>query len=179
MEGGVWWATVHRVTKSWAWLRWLSVQPFSPFPSACVCAKLLQSCPTLCDPMNWRPPGSSRLPGSSVHGILQERIIFLTQGSNPDLLCLSCIGRLVLYHLCHLGVQFSHSVMSDSLWPHGLQHTRPPCPSPTPGACSNSCPSNRWYCPITSFSVIPFSSCLQYFPASGLFQWVHSSHQVA
>ena len=66
-------------------------------------------------------------------------------------------------------VQFSHSVMSNSLWPHGLQHTRLPCPSPTPGACSNSCPSSWWCHPTISFSVIPFSSCLQSFPTSGSF----------
>jgi len=72
----------------------------------------------------------------------------------------------------------NHSVMSDSLWPHGLQHTRLPCPSPTPGACSNWCPL-RWWCHLTiSSSVIPFSSCLQFFPASGSFQWVSSFHQV-
>ena len=65
--------------------------------------------------------------------------------------------------------QFSCSVVSDSLRPHGLQHTRLPCPSPTPGAYSNSCPSCRWCHPTTSFSVIPFSSCLQSFPASGSF----------
>ena len=64
-------------------------------------------------------------------------------------------------------VKFSCSVMSDSLWPHGLQHTRPPCPSPTPGAYSNSCPSSLWCHPTISSSVIPFSSCLQSFPASG------------
>jgi len=66
-------------------------------------------------------------------------------------------------------VQFSHSVMSDSLQPHGLQHTRPPCPSPTPKAYSNSCPSCQWCHPTISSSVIPFSSCLQFFPASGSF----------
>ena len=59
--------------------------------------------------------------------------------------------------------------MSDSLWPHGLQHTRLPCPSPTPRACSNLCPSNRWYHPTISSSVVPFSSCLQSFPESGSF----------
>ena len=53
--------------------------------------------------------------------------------------------------------------MSDSLWPHGLQHTRPPCLSPTPGACSNSYPSSQWCHPTISSSVIPFSSCLQPF----------------
>ena len=67
-------------------------------------------------------------------------------------------------------VQFSHSVLSHSLRPHGLQHTRPPCPSPTPGACSNTRPSSQWCHPTISFSVIPFSFCLQSFPASGSFQ---------
>ena len=63
-------------------------------------------------------------------------------------------------------VQFSCSVMSNSLQLHELQHARPPCPSPTPGACSNSCPSSRWCHPTISPSVIPFSSSLQSFPAS-------------
>ena len=62
--------------------------------------------------------------------------------------------------------QFSCWVISDSLWPHGLQHTRLPCPSSTPGAYSNSCPLHRWCHPTISSSVIPFS-CLQSFPASG------------
>ena len=67
-------------------------------------------------------------------------------------------------------VEFSHSVMSDSLWPHGLQHARPPCPSPTPGVDPNSCPLSQWRLPTISFSVVPFSSCLQSFPASRSFQ---------
>ena len=67
-------------------------------------------------------------------------------------------------------VQFSCSVVSDSLQPHGLQHTRPPCPSPTPGVYSNSCPLSQWCHPTISSSVVPFSSCLQSFPASGSFQ---------
>ena len=66
-------------------------------------------------------------------------------------------------------VQFSHSVVSDSLRPHGLQHIRPPCPSPTPGVYSNSCPLTRWCHPTISSSVVPFSSCLQSFPASKSF----------
>ena len=66
-------------------------------------------------------------------------------------------------------LQFSHSLVSDFLRPHGLQHARFPCPSPTPGACSNSCPSS-WLChPTISSSVIPFSSCLLSFPTSGSF----------
>ena len=66
-------------------------------------------------------------------------------------------------------VQFSRSVMSDSLWPHGLQHARPPCPSPTPGVYWNSYPLSQRCHPTISSSVIPFSSCLQSFP-SGSFQ---------
>ena len=66
-------------------------------------------------------------------------------------------------------VQFRCSVLSDSLRPHGLQHTRPPCPSPALGDCSNSCPSSQWCHPTIWSSVIPFSSCLQSFPASGSF----------
>ena len=66
-------------------------------------------------------------------------------------------------------VQFSHSVMSNSLWPQGVQHTRPLCPSPTLRACSNSCPLSRWCHPTISSSVVPFSSRLQSFPESGSF----------
>ena len=66
-------------------------------------------------------------------------------------------------------VQFSCSVVSDSLWPRGRQHARLPCPSPTPGACSNSCPLSWWCHPTISSSVALFSSCLQSFPASGSF----------
>ena len=66
-------------------------------------------------------------------------------------------------------VQFSRSVVSDSLWPHESQHAKTPCPSPTPGVYSNSCPSSRWCCPTTSSSIIPFSSCSQSFQASGSF----------
>ena len=66
-------------------------------------------------------------------------------------------------------VQFSCLVMSDSLWPHEPQHARPPCPSPTPGVHPTPCPLSRWCHPAISSSVVPFSSCLQSFPASGSF----------
>ena len=66
-------------------------------------------------------------------------------------------------------VKFSGLVMCDSLWPHGLQHTRLPCPSPTPGVYSNTCPPSWWCHPTISSSVVPFSSSLQSFPASGSF----------
>ena len=72
--------------------------------------------------------------------------------------------------MCYISlVQFSRSIVSNSLWPHGQQHARPPCPSPTPRACSNSCPWSQWCHPAISSSVIPFSSSLQSFPASGSF----------
>ena len=67
-------------------------------------------------------------------------------------------------------VQFSHSVLSDSLRPHGLQQNRPPCPSPIPGVYSDSCPLSQWCHPTISSSVVPFSSCPQSFPASESFQ---------
>ena len=70
-------------------------------------------------------------------------------------------------HLCESSVPLLSR--SESLRPHGLQHARPPCPSPTPGACSDSCPSSQWCHPTISSSVIPFSSCPQSFPASGSF----------
>ena len=77
---------------------------------------------------------------------------------------------MVGFSIGKFSVQFSRSVMSDSLPPHESQHARPPCPSPTPGVHSDSCPSNQWCHPAISSSVIPFSSCPQSFPASGSFQ---------
>ena len=68
-----------------------------------------------------------------------------------------------------ISVQFSRSVMSDSLWPHESQHARPPCPSPTPRVYSNPCPLSQWSRPAISSSVVPFSSCPQSFSASGSF----------
>ena len=83
------------------------------------------------------------------------------------------IRKLILVH----SVQFSRSVVSDSLQPHESQHVRPPCPSPTPGVHPNSCASSRWCHPAISSSVVPFSSCPQSlpesesFPTSQLFTW--------
>ena len=85
-------------------------------------------------------------------------------------LTLEEIGKLNrCKNLIFSSVQFSRSVMSDSLRPHESQHTRPPCPSPTPGAYSNSCPESQWCHPTISSCVVPFSSSLQPFPASGSF----------
>ena len=73
----------------------------------------------------------------------------------------------IMYLFC--SVQFSRSVVSGSLQPHGLQHARPPCPSPTPGVYPNTCPLSWWCHPTISSSVVPFSSCPQSFPVSGSF----------
>ena len=98
---------------------------------------------------------------------------FLSPGDLPDPGDpVSCINRQILYHVSPSPkfhqFQFSHSVMANSLRPHGLQHAKPPCPSPTPGVYSNSCPLSQWYRPTISSSVVPFS-CLQSFPASESF----------
>ena len=137
-----------------------------------VCAKSLQSIPTIFHSMDWSPPGSS------VHGIVQARLlervalpssrgIFPIQGSN-HVSYVSCVGRWVLYHSYHLGSPFLWLFLfrHTHVWlqSHGLQHARPPHPSPTPGVCPNSCPLSRWCHPTISSSVIPFSSCLQSFP---------------
>ena len=117
------------------------------------------------------------------NGILQDMVLHSQDvDSHVDLnnskICfLGGIGRLGLTHKHYWyfvsSVPFSHSVMSDSLWPHGLQYTRLTCPSPTPRTSSNSRSSSQWCHPIISFSVIPFSSCLQSFPASGSFRMSH------
>ena len=82
------------------------------------------------------------------------------------------IHRIIMEHLfCaqHCAFVIQYSVLSSSLRPHGLQHARLPCPSPSPGACSNSCPLSRWCHSTISSSVVPFSSCLQSFPEPGSF----------
>ena len=79
------------------------------------------------------------------------------------------VQAILVLHNLYDSVQFSHSVMSDSLRPHEPQHARPSCPSPTPGVHPNPCPLSWWCHPTVSPSVVPFSSCLQSFPASGSF----------
>ena len=106
-----------------------------------------QSCLTLCFPKDCSPSGSS------VYGILQARIL----------------DWVAILFSRFSSVQFSRSVVSDSLRPHELQHTRPPCPSPSPRVYSNSCPSSQWCHPAISSSLIPFSFCPQSLPASGSF----------
>ena len=114
----------------------------------------VHSCP-------WNSPGKSTRIG--CHFLLQG--VIPTWRSNPGLP--HC--RQILYQLNHSSVQFSCSVVSDSLWPHEPQHATTPCPSPTPGVYPNPYPLSRWCHPTTSSSVVPFSSCPQSFPASGSF----------
>ena len=149
----------------------------------------------LCDPMDCSPPGSS------VLGILQARILewvaipfsnclWGSQGKNIEVVCHSLLqwttfrqnSPLIVY-LTYMqsqfsSVQFSHSIISDSLWPHGLQHARLLYPLPTPGTYSNSCPLHRWCHPTISSSVVSFSSHLQSFPASGSFPVIRRVHDV-
>ena len=99
-------------------------------------------------------------------GLLKSFLSYASQLSRASILL---FYRGILF-LELPSVQFSRWVVSNSLGPHGLQHTRPPCPSPTPGVHSNSRPSSRWYHPAISSSAVPFSSCPQSFPASGSFQ---------
>ena len=106
----------------------------------------------------WNFP--SKNTGVGCHSLFQE--IFPTQEWNPGIL--HC--RQILYCLSH-SVQFSRSIVSDSWWPHGLQHARLPCPSPSPGAYSSSCALSQRCHPTSSSSVVPFSSSLQSFLASG------------
>ena len=124
-------------------------QNFSDFCLMCVCAvpsvvsKSLQPARLLCP---WNSPGKNT--GVGCCALLQG--VFLTRDWT-QVSCFFCIGRQVLYPLCHLGspscyilLLFSHWVVSSSLWPDGLQHTRLPCPPLSPGVCSNSCPWSWW-----------------------------------
>ena len=101
------------------------------------------------------------VPKGSGFGLISFHTVFSVENSKRS--------RLRTCNLEQVSVQFSRSVVSDSLRPHGLQHTRLPCPSPTSGAYSNSCPLLQWSHPTISSSVIPFSSRIESFPASGSF----------
>ena len=117
----------------------------------------------------YKPP--TRLPFWGLPSVIMRHHEVTEQGSSPasHRVCHSFMqahGRVSRFS----SVQFSCSVVSNSLQPHELQHTRPLCPSPTPGVHPNPCPSSWWCHPTISPSVVPFSSCPQSFPASGSFQ---------
>ena len=107
-------------------------------------------------------PSLGDLPYPGVEPVLLTSLHWQV-GSSP----LTPVGKLRIY--VSSSVQFSRSVVSDSLQPHEPQHTRPPCPPPTPGVHLNPCPLSRWCHPTISSAVVPVSSCLQSFPASGYF----------
>ena len=102
--------------------------------------------------------------GNMIQSITGRRLVRLRSIYNDFQNDMSCLIILHCYSVC--SVQFSHSVMSDSLRPHGSQHARPPCPSPAPGVHSDSRPSSQQCHPAISSSVVPFSSCPQSLPAS-------------
>ena len=204
LDRGAWWATVHRIAKSWTWPKWLSthtqMDPFSLVAQSCVTLwpRGLQHtrlpCPSptprACSnshPSSWwcHPtisfsvvPFSSCLQSIPASGSFLMSQFFASGGQSIRASSSASVLSMNIQDWFPLGltglisfssVQFSHSVVSDSLQPHELQHARPPCPSPTPGACSNSCPSSWWCHPPISASVVPFSSCSQSLPASGSF----------
>ena len=137
------------------------------------CCSVTQLCPTLCDPMDCstRLPWPSPTPGPCSNSCPSSAICHPTISSSvePFSSCPQSFPASGSFSMNQLfsSVQFSHSVMSSSLWPHVLQPTRLPCPSPTPGACSNSCPLNWWCHPTISSSVAPFSASV--FPSIRVF----------
>ena len=161
-------------------------------------SSVAQTCPTLCDPMNHSTPGLPvhhqllELAQTHVHwvgDIIQpfhplSSLLFLPSifpcirvFSNESALHIRwpkywnfSFSIILPMNILGGSVQFSHSVVSNSLRPHEPQHARPPCPSPTPGVHQNQRPSSQWCHPTISSSVIPFWSCPQSFPASGSFQ---------
>ena len=114
-----------------------------------------------------------------LEDIYKESFLVFTTLLHQSFAVISFIPNLTAIYivlkitLMSLSVQFSRSVMSDSLRPHGLQHARPPCQSPTPGVYPNLCPLSRWCHPAISSSVVPFSFCPQSLPASGSFPRVN------
>ena len=131
-----------------------------------VYVKVSQSCQTLFYFMEYSSPGSS------IHRILQARIL------NILLSAISILCFVFVFVLRFNELLFSHSVVSNSLLPHGLQLAMLPCPSLSPWVCSNSYTLSQW-CRPTIFSVTPFCSCPWAFQHQGLFQWVNFTHQMA
>ena len=140
-------------------------------PSASLGGDLLCYAPLLCVSTPWLIPMSIPF---RHHGVRKRRLVRASTSSLSTLslllhIKLLCSGSSNAQLSLKLSVQISCSVMSNSLWPHELQHARPPCPSPTPGVHSNSCPLSQWCHPAISSSVVPFSSCPQSLPTSESF----------
>ena len=164
MDRGAWWATVQKVAESDT-IEWLSMYALFKIQN--------QGTKNVKSSQPWREGNNTVF--NSLLSFLHLRIFLLSTTLSFSDSAFSSIPfcmvkcRNMKRPECTDLIQFSRSVVSDSLRPHGLQHTRLPCPSPTPRACSNSCPSSQWCHSTISSSVVPFSSCLQSFPALGLF----------
>ena len=136
-------------------------------------SSVTQSCPTLCDPMNRSTPG---LPVyHQLPEFTQTHVHWVSDAIQPShpLSSPSPPAPNPSTPFWRFTVQFSRSLTSNSLQPHGLQHSRHSYPWPTPGACSNTCPSSWWCNPTISSSVVPFCSLFQSFPTSGSFPRSH------
>ena len=139
----------------------------------------LLACP--CNKVFTAPNVTTKILAFSAHLVTASCTMLWTSIPSSSAILLSRSNPLNLFIS---SVQFSHSVMSDSLWPHESQHARPPCPSPTPRVHSNSRPSSRWCHPAISSSVVPFSCpqslpALESFPTSQLFAWGGQSTEVS
>ena len=148
MDRRAWWATVRGITKSWAWLSSSHFPVLSHFTV-----------------LSWFLLCSWSESAICVHGPPLFWISFHL-GHHRALSRVPCsIKQVLISNLFYkYSARFSRSVVSDSLRSHGLEHARPPCPSPTPGVYSNSCASSRWCHPTITSSVVPFSSGPQSFP---------------
>ena len=168
---GLWMAeSTIRLVLNKAWLEW----PLGPFSD-------LSQLPEFIHSLNryfWGPTTNLAIHNINVPNRWQTRATQFWQNSPTPSRPL-CVQNLICQNTQLWLFVFSCSVVQSflTLWPHGLQHTRPPCPSPSPGACSNSCPLSWWCHPTISSSVVPFSSCLQYFPASGFHTEPHEQYE--
>ena len=179
-DRGTWWGTIHGVAKSQIWLKRLSTYTWAKLNATWIAHSYY-----------WQSYGMSlgrklslKLNVTAHHSVSWscfsgfKSLIESIRGSQLG----SCAHSITVPQTFIKwendysskeeisSVQFSRSVMSDSSWPHELQHARPPCPSPTPRVHPNPWPLSQWCHPTTSSSVIPFSSCPQSFPESGSFQ---------
>ena len=159
-----WWATVHGVAMSQTWLKRLSPH---------VHVRIIQRETRYCLPSF---PNKIALENSNTISQPEYWHWYSHNRTFPEVSLLWSFNSQFSWVQSLSSVEFSHSVMSDSLRPHEPQHARPPCPSPAPRVYPKSCPLSRWCHPVISSSVVPFSSCPQSFPASGSFQISHTQY---